>query len=39
MEFNEVTNIADFQALAKPIYKEFEPVVGADLIEAILKQK
>jgi tripartite ATP-independent transporter DctP family solute receptor len=39
MEFNEVTNIADFQALAKPIFKEFEPVVGADLIEAILKQK
>ena len=39
MEFNEVTNIADFQALAKPIYKEFEPTVGADLIEAILKQK
>ena len=39
MEFNEVTNIADFQALAKPIYKEFEPVVGADLIDAILKQK
>jgi tripartite ATP-independent transporter DctP family solute receptor len=39
MEFNEVTNITDFQALAKPIYKEFEPVVGADLIEAILKQK
>jgi len=39
MEFNEVTNIADFQALAKPIYKEFEPIVGADLIEAILKQK
>ena len=39
MEFNEVTNIADFQALAKPIYREFEPIVGADLIEAILKQK
>jgi len=39
MEFNEVTNIADFQALAKPIFKEFEPVVGVDLIEAILKQK
>jgi tripartite ATP-independent transporter DctP family solute receptor len=39
MEFNEVANINDFQALAKPIFKEFEPVVGADLIEAILKQK
>jgi len=39
MEFNEVNKIDDFQALAKPIYKEFEPVVGTDLIEAILKQK
>ena len=39
MEFNEVTNITDFQALAKSIYKEFEPVVGVDLIEAIMKQK
>jgi TRAP-type C4-dicarboxylate transport system substrate-binding protein len=34
MVFNEVNNIGDFQALAKPIYKEFEPVVGADLIHA-----
>jgi tripartite ATP-independent transporter DctP family solute receptor len=34
MVFNEVNNIGDFQALAKPIYKEFEPVVGADLIDA-----
>lgn len=39
MVFNEVNNIGDFQALAKPIYKEFEPVVGADLIDAIVKQK
>jgi tripartite ATP-independent transporter DctP family solute receptor len=39
MIFNEVTNIRDFQALAKPIYKEFEPVVGADLINAIVNTK
>lgn len=39
MIFNEVNNIQDFQALAKPIYKEFEPVVGVDLIDAIVKQK
>jgi len=39
MVFNEVNNIKDFQALAKPIYKEFEPVVGADLINAIVKHK
>jgi len=39
MVFNEVDNIKDFQVLAKPIYKEFEPVVGADLIDAIVKQK
>ena len=39
MIFNEVNNIRDFQALAKPIYKEFEPVVGADLIDAIVKHK
>ena len=39
MVFNEVNNIRDFQALAKPIYKEFEPVVGADLIDAIVKHK
>lgn len=39
MVFNEVNNIKDFQALAKPIYKEFEPVVGADLIDAIVKHK
>jgi len=39
MVFNEVNNIKDFQALAKPIYKELEPVVGADLIDAIVKHK
>ena len=39
MVFNEVNNIRDFQVLAKPIYKEFEPVVGADLIDAIVKHK
>jgi TRAP-type C4-dicarboxylate transport system substrate-binding protein len=39
MIFNEVDNIQDFQVLAKPIYKEFESVVGADLIDAIVKHK
>ena len=39
MVFNEVNNIRDFQALAAPIYKEFEPVVGKDLIDAIVKHK
>ncbi len=39
MVFNEVNDIREFQALAKPIYKQFEPVVGADLIDAIVKQK
>ncbi len=39
MVFNEVTDIRDFQTLAKPIYKEFEPVVGADLIDAIVRHK
>jgi tripartite ATP-independent transporter DctP family solute receptor len=39
MIFNEVDNIQDFQVLAKPIYKEFEPVVGADLIDAIVTHK
>lgn len=36
MEFNEVDNIGDFQAKAKPLYKEYESVVGADLIQAII---
>jgi len=36
MKFNEVDNIADFQAKAAPIYKQFEPIVGADLIQAII---
>ena len=39
MVFNEVDNIKNFQALANPIYKEFEPVVGADLIDGIVKHK
>jgi TRAP-type C4-dicarboxylate transport system substrate-binding protein len=39
MVFNEVNNIMDFQALAKPIYKKFEPVVRADLIDAIVRHK
>lgn len=36
MEFNEVDNIGEFQAKAKPLYKEYEPIVGADLIQAII---
>ena len=36
MEFNEVDNIEDFQAMAKPLYKKYESVVGADLIQAII---
>ncbi len=39
MIFNEVKDIKEFQDKAKLIYKEFEPIVGADLIEAIQKQK
>jgi tripartite ATP-independent transporter DctP family solute receptor len=36
MEFNEVDDIGAFQAKAKPVYKQYEPIVGADLIQAIL---
>ena len=36
MEFNEVDDIGAFQAKAKPIYKEYESTVGADLLQAIL---
>ncbi len=36
MEFNEVDDIGEFQAKAKPLYKEYESVVGADLIQAII---
>jgi len=36
MEFNEVDNIATFQAKAKPVYKQYESTVGADLIQAII---
>jgi len=36
MDFNEVDNIGAFQAKAKPVYKQYESTVGADLIQAIL---
>ena len=36
MEFNEVDDIGAFQAKATPIYKQYEPIVGADLLQAIL---
>jgi tripartite ATP-independent transporter DctP family solute receptor len=35
MVFNEVDDITAFQAKAKPIYKQYESTVGADLIQAI----
>lgn len=37
MEFNEVNDIREFQALVKPLYKEYEPIVGKDLINDIQK--
>ncbi len=39
MIFNEVANIKDFQALVKPIYKEYEKDLGADLINSIINTK
>ncbi|NLG84668.1 MAG: TRAP transporter substrate-binding protein DctP [Firmicutes bacterium] len=39
MEFNEVDDIKAFQALVRPIWKEYESLVGADLIEAIAEYK
>ncbi len=36
MEFNEVDNIGAFQGKAKPVYKQYESTVGADLIQAII---
>jgi len=39
MVFNEVKDIREFQAAAKDIYKEFEPVVGKELIDAIANTK
>ncbi len=39
MVFNEVKDIKQFQAAAKGIYKEMEPVVGKDLIDAIVNTK
>jgi tripartite ATP-independent transporter DctP family solute receptor len=39
MIFNEVDDLRQFQAAVQPIYKEFEPVVGKDLIDAIVNAK
>jgi tripartite ATP-independent transporter DctP family solute receptor len=39
MMFNEVKDIKQFQAEAKGIYKQMEPVVGKDLIDAIVNTK
>jgi len=35
MIFNEVDDITEFQKLAEPIQKQFEPIVGAELIQAV----
>ena len=39
MIFNEISDVGAFQAAASGIYKEFEPVVGRDLIDAIVNAK
>ncbi len=39
MIFNEVSDVKEFQALAKPVYKDYYSVVGQDLIEAIINTK
>ncbi len=38
MTFNEVNDIRQFQAQVKPIYAQYESVVGAGLIDRILNQ-
>jgi tripartite ATP-independent transporter DctP family solute receptor len=39
MVFNEVQDVRQFQAAVAPIYREFEPIVGKDLIDAIVNTK
>ncbi len=39
MVFNEVRDIREFQAAVAPIYKEFEPLVGKELIDSIVNTK
>ncbi|HOV38874.1 MAG TPA: TRAP transporter substrate-binding protein [Spirochaetales bacterium] len=39
MIFNEVKDIKEFQKAASGVWKEFEPIVGRDLIDAIVNTK
>lgn len=39
MVFNEVRDIAEFQKSVGGVWKEFEPIVGKDLIDAIVNAK
>lgn len=39
MIFNEVKDITEFQRAASGVWKEFEPIVGRDLIDAIVNTK
>ncbi|MCX8014163.1 MAG: TRAP transporter substrate-binding protein DctP, partial [Rectinema sp.] len=39
MIFNEVRDVTEFQARIGNIWKEFEPIVGKDLIDAIVNTK
>ena len=36
MEFNEVNDIREFQAIVQPIYDQYDPIVGPGLIRQIL---
>jgi tripartite ATP-independent transporter DctP family solute receptor len=38
MEFNEVTDIKEFQVKVRCLYREYEPIVGKSLFEAIIAQ-
>jgi len=39
MIFNEVKDITEFQKACAGVWKEFEPIVGKDLIDAIVNTK
>ena len=39
MIFNEVKDIGEFQKAVTKVWKEFEPIVGKDLIDAIANAK
>ncbi len=38
MEFNEVNDIREFQAIVQPIYDQYDPIVGPGLIRQILNK-